>query len=490
MHRITLFLFLLFPGVWGNAQRTVIAGKFPYQRNVPFSAEQISNQIILVDEWGKIADTSDASGSFHTVIDLKAPGFVRFTQRENVELYLRPGDSLWVEMINGRNMKFSGSAGPENELLHKLQRPFIPLEIQENPEVYSALVDTFFQNEKMRLEQYQQAGSVDEGFCLFYQALALGQFLEDKIRILKFMEQQAWEGALKDRIERQIHNSPFLDEVRPLAYTNTLHSLLHLEVLQILGQDWSSQSSGFNLDEPIGYSEVFQRHWEERLAGYPRLKKYFQLEKWIAEIQGCYSAQALPNAAKQLEQIKMAVEYPALIKEMEHVYRKKVIQFQIGKLPPLLLENTDGTPFEFNAPLDQKTMVVFWDADDMESNAAYQRFQEKSDPQFPRFLADSLQNAAQHKSFIWIQLGGDVTTWKQAITKIPATYPVQHFRLREKNDLQTIQAFLYEDKPLVAYSLKPDLSIESISNYPSALEPLAWNIERVGGRIIWRQRRE
>ncbi|MBK9492647.1 MAG: hypothetical protein IPO07_30635 [Haliscomenobacter sp.] len=64
-----------------QAQNTIVAGKFPYQRNVPFSVEFISNQIILIDEWGKIADTSDANGHFKVSLQLDKPCIIRFSQK-------------------------------------------------------------------------------------------------------------------------------------------------------------------------------------------------------------------------------------------------------------------------------------------------------------------------------------------------------------------------------------------------------------------------
>lgn len=44
------------------AQPATIAGKFPYQRDVSYTAMMVSNQITFIEEWGKVAGTSDTSG--------------------------------------------------------------------------------------------------------------------------------------------------------------------------------------------------------------------------------------------------------------------------------------------------------------------------------------------------------------------------------------------------------------------------------------------
>lgn len=471
------------------AQRTVIAGKFPYQRDVPFSVAFISNQVVLIDEWGKLSNTSDAQGLFHLELKVDKPSIIRFTQRENVDLYIRPGDSLWIEMINGRNVTFGGTAGRENNLLFSLSRPFIPIETQENPSEYSMLIDTLYQKQRQSLKIYLAEQS-DEGFVSLFTAKAQAQFLEDKIRVLEFMQKEAWEGNLKDRVERQIRNLPLVDEVRAEAYINALHRLFTLEVQQIMGIDWSANERNAEIAYPPGYQDVFRRHWQERLAELPKLKQYFEIEEWVAAIQFCSQLEKLASAEAALERIKQIKSYPALIQEMEYTYRKSVIVLKMGKLPNMLWETPNGQVAELKATEAQRTLLVFWDASNPESLAAYQRFQEKTTIRFPGSTQDSLISAVTPRKLIWIQLGGDLAKWKEVLNRLPNTYSTEHYAIKKPEDIAALKPYLYEDKLPVAFNLRPDLSIESISNRPTVVDYPSWEVQTVGGKVIWKRQKE
>lgn len=481
-----ILLLVLFPMGFLCAQRTVIAGKFPYQHDVSFSAAFISNQVVLIDEWGKVTKTSDAQGLFHLELKVDKPSIIRFTQRESIELYIRPGDSLWIEMINGRNVSFAGTAGRENNLLFSLNRPFIPIETQENPQEYSALIDTLYQKQRKGLKAYQ-VEHVDEGFVSFFTAKAQAQFLEDKIKILQFMQKEAWEGTLKDRVERQIRNLPLVDEVRVEAYINALHHLFTLEVQQIMGIDWSANERNAEIAYPAGYQEVFRRHWQERLAELPKVKQYFELEEWVADIQFCNKVENLPQAATVLERIRQIKDYPALHHEMELAYRKKVVLLKMKKLPAMSWQTTNGQTVEMNPSSDQRTLVVFWDANKAESVEAYRNFQKKTSIQFLGSLQDSVLNTINRQKIIWVQVGADLSKWKQVIEEVPVIYQTEHYLMKE---IGALQPYLYEDKLPVAFTLKADQTIESISNRPSAIDLSFWEIQTLGGRVIWKRQRE
>lgn len=471
------------------AQRTVIAGKFPYQRDVPFSVAFISNQVILIDEWGKLADTSDAHGLFHLELKVDKPSIIRFTQRENVELYIRPGDSLWVEMINGRNVSFAGTAGRENNLLFSLNRPFIPIETQENPSEYSMLIDTLYQKQRKSLKTYQ-AEQADEGFVSLFTAKAQAQFLEDKIRVLEFMQKEDWEGSLKDRVERQIRNLPLVDEVRAETYINALHRLFTLEVQQIMGIDWSANERNAEIAYPPGYQDVFRRHWQERLAELPKVKQCFEIEEWVADIQFCTQLEKLALAEAALKRIKQLKNYPALIQEMEYTYRKRVIVLKMGKLPSMLWETPNGQAAELKATESQRTLLVFWDASNPESLAAYQQFQEKTIIRFPGSTQDSLISSVTPRKLIWIQVGGDLAKWKEVINTLSNTYSAEHYAIKKPEDIAALKPYLYEDKLPVAFDLRPDLSIEGLSNRPTVIDYPSWEAQMVGGRVMWKRQRD
>lgn len=150
-------------------------------------------------------------------------------------------------------------------------------------------------------------------------------------------------------------------------------------------------------------------------------------------------------------------------------------------------QTASGQAVEINPNSDQRTLLVFWDANQAESVEAYREFQQKTTIQFPGRLQDSVLNAMNPKKIIWVQVGGDLSKWKQVIEEVPVVYQTEHYLMKE---IGTLQPYLYEDKLPVAFTLKADQTIESITNRPSAIDVPSWVVETVGGRIMWRRQRE
>lgn len=479
-----LFLLLLLPIGLVQAQHAVIAGKFPYQRNVPFSVQFVSNQIAFENEWGRTMDTSDVQGHFHLKLPLNQPSIVRFSKQESISLYLRPGDSLWIEMINGRNVKYEGTAARANRLMHFFNVPtFIPTEIEEEYETYSRFIDSLADQRMFALTDYEK-DEPDQGFVSLFTAEAGAVFLDRKISLFKKLDREGLEGALLEQVRRQLQQHSFIDEVRSMSYTHTLHELFQLEVEQIMGQEIPPFIPFSRPQYPPGFEELYAQHWRERLAKKPKLYRYFELEEYADKIRDCSKSEQLPLATKAWEQIKKANEYPGLVEMMAETYQKKVIQYQLRKLPDLAWKDEQGRGFEL-IPDEKNTLIVFWDALTPEGIEAFQQFQERPSMTYARQnLPDSVLAFAQYKRMIWVQIGGDAVKWRETIAGLPKHFAVQHCRVNTPQDLRALKPYLYKDKLPIAFTLLPDLSIQSITDQPTALEAFREVDSR--GRIIWR----
>jgi len=478
-----LFLLLLLPIGLVQAQHAIIAGKFPYQSNVPYSVHFVSNQITFEDEWGKINAKSDAQGHFYLKIPLNKPSIVRFSKQENIRLYLRPGDSLWIEMINGRNIKYEGTAARENRLMHYFNVPnFIPTEIEEDPAVYSHFIDSLADQQIMALTSYE-TDEPDQDFASLFVAEHKAVFLDRKINLYKRLDREGLEGTLMEWIRQQLQE-PLIDEVRSSSYTYTLRELFQLEVGQIIGQEIPPFTPFSRPQYPPGFEELYARHWRERLAKKPKLYRYFELEEYGDKIQNCSKPEQLPQATTAWEQIKKASEYPGFVEMMAETYRKKVIQYQLRKLPELTWKDEQGRGFDLT-PDEKSTLIVFWDALTPEGVEAFQQFQERPSMTFARqSLPDSVLAFAQYKRMIWVQVGGDAGKWRTAIAGLPNHFVVQHCRVDALKDIQALKPYFYKGKFPIAFTLQPDLIISSITDQPTALEAFRQVDSR--GRIIWR----
>lgn len=478
-----LFLLLFLPIELVQAQHAIIAGKFPYQSNVPFSVHFISNQITFEKEWGKVSGTSDAQGYFHLKLPLHQPSIVSFSKQENIRLYLRPGDSLWIEMINGRNVRYEGTAARENRLMHYFNvSTFIPSEIEAEPETYSRFIDSLADQRIMALTSYE-TDEPDQDFVSLFTAESGAAFLDRKISLFKKLDREGLEGALMERIRRQLQEI-FIDEVRSSSYTHTLRELFELEVEQIMGQEIPPFIPFSRPKYPPGFEELYAQHWRERLVKKPKLYRYFELEEYADKIRDCSKSEQLPLATTAWEQIKKAKEYPGLIEMMAETYQKKVIQYRLRKLPDLAWKDEQGRGFEL-IPDEKNSLIVFWDALTPEGIAAFQQFQERPSMTYARQnLPDSVLAFAQYKRMIWVQIGGDAGKWRETIAGLPNHFAVQHCRVDTPQDLRALKPYFYKDKLPVAFTLQPDLSIQSITDQPTALEVFRQVDSR--GRIIWR----
>jgi hypothetical protein len=469
------------------AQPATIAGKFPYQRDVSYTAMLVSNQITFIEEWGKVAGTSDTSGHFHFLMDLTQPSIIQFGQRDKIELYLRPGDSLWVEMINARNISFGGSAARENTLLAQLEkRPFIPHEILESPSAFSQLVDTLYNEQMQRLAIYE-ADHPDPGFVSLYLAKVYERYLSDKIKVYNALSAEGLEGDLLDRVRRQIRVVSLVDETRSAMYINSLNDLFSMETLQIMGQDVPNDG---NLDAyPEGYTEVFQGHLKERLARYPKLQQYFELLNLARTVQHIQNLDRLTEAAASLERISQAKDYAPLAKLMQLEYRKKEIQYKLVKLPESTWKTPSNQDFQLLPSPGQRTLVVFWDVNAPGNAEALQEFQlpeelqaiQNVQPTLSKVYRDSLR-------FIWVQLGGSIEVWQRTIAEVSNSYAVQHCYLNDPAAMAALKPYFFQAELPMAFKLDGDLKITGMSKHPNP--SMDWLFERmvVGGRVIWRGR--
>ena len=472
------------------AQPVTIAGKFPYQRDVSYTAMMVSNQITFIEEWGKVEGTSDTSGHFRFLMDLTQPGIIRFGQRDKIELYLRPGDSLWIEMINARNISFGGSAARENTLLAQLEkRPFIPHEILESPSAFSQLVDTLYNEQMQRLAIYE-ADHPDQGFVSLYLAKVYERYLSDKIKVYNALSAEGLEGDLLDRVRRQIRVVPLVDETRSAMYITTLNDLFRMETLNIMGQEEPPIPNDGNPDSyPEGYTEVFQGHLKARLERYPKLQQYFELLNLARAIQHIPNLDRLTEAAASLERISKAEDYAPLAKLMQLEYRKKEIQYKLGKLPESTWKTPNNQDFQLLPSPDQRTLVVFWDANAPGNVEALKEFQLPKELQFVQNMQPTLSKVYRDSlRFIWVQLGGPMEVWQRTIAEVSNTYAVQHCYTNDPAAIAALRPYFFQEELPMAFKLDGDLKITGMSKHPNPT--MDWLFERmvVGGKVIWRGR--
>lgn len=474
------------------AQKVKIAGKFPYQRDVPFSIQTIDVPSFYLESKTLCSDTSDARGNFSVAFDLDKPRILKFERQTagEVEIYLRPGDSLWVEMINPSNMQFGGTAARENKLLSELEK--FPNSLGEQ-EMYALLtsntIDSLYHQHIELLRGYEaDHGAAD--FAQFYLAKLQGSYLNIKLKLVKELEQTGQEGALLDQIRRQIRAIDVLDETRSFQYLQTLNELFIKETFDILGQETPSEFEIIRGHYPEGFLELLQSHIQERIAGRPNLMRYFKIQELVGQIQSIKSVAQLSAGAKALEQLKARAGISDLVRQLEFLFRKKEIIYRLEKLPDLNFETINDTPYQLASSQGQRTMLVLWNALDSLNVEAYRGFQLKKEE---RIIFNSFGNANEPEEpvrLIWVQCGGSKEQWKKIIDQVPNVRQVLHLYLSDQPSLTSLKPYFFREQLPIVFHLLENLEISWLSARLSKDVDEFPEVVFVGGRVIWRMFRE
>ncbi len=95
-----------------------ISGIFLYQRNIDCSIAYYENTLLEAQPRILGAGSSDANGHFSVTFALAQPGIVIFSSlHDDIRVYLQPGDSVHLRVVNRQNIVFSGDRAEENNLL-------------------------------------------------------------------------------------------------------------------------------------------------------------------------------------------------------------------------------------------------------------------------------------------------------------------------------------------------------------------------------------
>jgi hypothetical protein len=484
------FLFFYMTTSLMHAQNVKIAGKFPYQRDVHFSIELVDNQVIFHDSNHKTQGTSDDKGFFKASFDLEKPSILQFTRQGTVELYLKPGDSLWIEMINPRNLHFEGSAALENKMLTDLgEKPDLSEAIEDDPAAYMAFVDSVYNLRIQALTNYEASRS-NADFVQLYKAKIYAYALQEKIETVNKLERIGLEGALLDKLRRQLRAVDFVDDTRDISYLQALNQLFIKETLDLMGHEMLSLQELWNRQYPAGFMELLQNYIKERLVKYPVLAQHFEAQQLIGEIQGIQKREQLAAGGAALTRLQQLTRFVPLARQLQFEYRKKVIMYQLGTLPQTVFKTSDDEDYWLTPSPNERTLLVFWNPADSISVEAYKNFQAESINRIGFLPLDTEKPIEQPYRYIWVQYGASLELWKKTIAQVANKYPVQHFYLDNKTDLETWKPYFFREELPIVFRLKPDLGISSIGAHPSPGLNDFYEIGVLGGMVFWRTSRE
>jgi hypothetical protein len=484
MTKRSLALLLTFLPAFLWAQTATVAGKFPYQGKVPYSISHMSNQIIVIDEWGKVRDTSNNEGFFQQKIELTKNELLSFKRVEGVLIYLRPGDSLWLEMISVRNVQFGGTAGRENSLLWALENGNydVPRDKSAYFNEYSSAADSLHELRQKLIAEYEASGGADPDFVSLFSAKGEARFIRDKISIREQQLKTNMSDETSEKVSRQLRSLTFLDELRAKEYLEALEELFELEVLELMGYDFAQDQKNNNGDKkyPPDFHAIYQQHWQERLQGHPALKSHFEATRLMQIIFYCQSAAQMTKASEALALLERDFQYPTLHKVLSQEMAKKKVMYHLQKLPNMDLKNQDGQKLELEPSSTQTDVYVFWDAQDTLHRKFYSDFQ----------ITMAIMPEPK-KRYIWVQMGPANDVWRRVIDQVAMNKVVKHVFLENQAQVQALKPYLVDGQKPISFHVDEYGQITQIRQEQSRLAiGAADNMIRVGNRFYMLYDRE
>ncbi len=220
---------------------TTISGIFLYQREVEYSVEFYTNT--LVEEKPQVFGASKCmpDGKFEFQFDLPSPGIIILSSiHDNFRIYCHPGDSIYIQIVNRQNVKFSGSHTNENNLLFNEGLTSDIFRITSYPEksLEESIDDILNQYVRRSSAINSSKEDYDRDFLQFYVAEILGRKYTGIFTLIANDPSHSYDSLLV-----QFGNEPLINEARSRSYNNCFALL----------SKYISLSPGVNSNQKVRY---------------------------------------------------------------------------------------------------------------------------------------------------------------------------------------------------------------------------------------------
>lgn len=281
--RIVSTLFLLLCGFFLIGQSSTITGRFLYSAQESFTYGIYDNPLMQASFPVQASVESDSQGYFELHIDLAKPEILHLQWgQDTYRCYIRPGDSLDLQILNRFNVQFAGTAALENTSLfagefHQSFYAGDPLE-----ESLLAL-DTLAAKRRTVLAAYQQeAQNIDPDFVQYFTAEMIGHRFDQLNRVYYTHIKQQPENPILAIASNELLSLKAINETRSKAYLNAVYSYSENQLERSLALGEISRQ------DTLGQWQMRRRWSEEWTLGHPQLRKeiafiHLYLQLWRME---------------------------------------------------------------------------------------------------------------------------------------------------------------------------------------------------------------
>lgn len=265
------------------AQKCFVQGQFLYSTAEDYSYGFYEHPLLEAQFPVLGEGRSDTTGNFSFALDLAEPKILQLKRKaDTYSIYLQPGDTLSLKILNRFNIEFAGKSKTENELF--FQMDFHQAFYAGDPLDDCLLaIDTLGAKRQQLIQQYKEEASwINEDFLNYLEAAIVGDRYDQLNQVYHRHVQEQPENPLLGVVSNDLLNLPILDETRSAVYLNAMAAFMQNRLDQAMA-----------VDPILKEKEALQ--WEKRKAilsetatEAPALKRYMDffllgMELWWVE---------------------------------------------------------------------------------------------------------------------------------------------------------------------------------------------------------------
>ena len=220
------------------AQKCFVQGQFLYSSEEDYSFG-IYEHPLLEAQFPVLGEgRSDAEGNFSFELEIAEPKILQLKRKADVySIYVQPGDTLSLKILNRFNIEFAEGSGNENELL--FQMDFHQAFYAGDPLDDCLLaIDTLGAKRQKLIQQYKESTpSVNEDFLSYLEAAVVGNRYDQLNQVYHRHVQEQPENPLLGVVSNDLLNLPILDETRSAVYLNAMAAFMQNRLDQAMAVD-------------------------------------------------------------------------------------------------------------------------------------------------------------------------------------------------------------------------------------------------------------
>ena len=243
-----MLLWLGLAALSSSAQKALVRGELLYSGKEDFSYGMylhplIESEMPLIGE-----GTSDSKGHFQFQLALSEAQIIQLKRgNDTYPLYLKPGDTLTLKILNRFNIEFEGTSKRENEALFNMgfHHAFY---VTDPLEDCLLAMDTLETHRQALIQTYiEEEGGRNQDFLQYLKAAVVGSRYDRLNRIYHHHVKDQPENPLLAITSNELLDLPVFDETRSATYLNAVlafigNKLEREKVLNpILGEDPNRQ---------------------------------------------------------------------------------------------------------------------------------------------------------------------------------------------------------------------------------------------------------